>query len=55
MHEKVHALDENHTWDLVYLPKEEKAVGCKWVIIVKVNLDGFIARLKGQTGGERVC
>lgn len=43
--EEINALDENHTWDLVDLPKGMKAVGCKWVFAVKVNLDSLMARL----------
>ena len=40
------ALIDNGTWDLVRLPIGKKAIGCCWVFIVKVNLDGSIARLK---------
>ena len=42
------ALDDNVTWNLVYLPAGKKAIGCRWVFIVEVNLDGSIARLKAQ-------
>lgn len=48
MLEEIHALDENHTWDLVDLPKGKKVVGCKWVFTVKVNPDGSVARLKAR-------
>ena len=48
MLEKIHALDEYHTWDLVDLPKEKKAVGCKWVFVVKENLDFSVFRLKDR-------
>lgn len=48
MLEEIHALDENHTWDLVDLPKGKKAVGCKWIFVIKVNPDGSIARLKAR-------
>ena len=30
------------------LPAEKKAIGCRWVFIVKVNHDGSIARLKAR-------
>ena len=40
------ALTDNDTWDLVRLPTGKKAIGCRWVFIVKVNPDGSIARLK---------
>ncbi|OIT31929.1 putative mitochondrial protein, partial [Nicotiana attenuata] len=46
MLEEIHALEDNHTWDLVDLPKGKKLVGCKWVFMVKVNPDGSVARLK---------
>ncbi|TYK04617.1 putative Polyprotein [Cucumis melo var. makuwa] len=35
-----------------YLPialrKGKKAIGCKWVFFIKVNLDGIVARLKAR-------
>ena len=42
------ALDDNDTWDLVPLPTIKKAIGCRWVFVVKFNLDGFVARLKAR-------
>jgi len=48
MLDEIHALEENHTWDLMDLPKGKKPVGCKWVFTVKVNPDGSIARLKAS-------
>ena len=33
-------------WDLVPLPIGKKAIGCRWVFVVKFNLDGSVARLK---------
>ena len=39
-------LDNNGTWDLVSLPTRKKVIGYHWVFIVKLNLDGFVARLK---------
>ena len=46
MIEEMDALTDNGTWDLVRLPIGKKAIGCRWVLTVKVNLDGFIAWLK---------
>ena len=40
------ALDDNGKWDLVPLPIGKKAIGCRWVFIVKFNPDGSIVRLK---------
>jgi hypothetical protein len=37
MDEEVVALDANATWELVALPKDKKAIGCKWVYKVKHN------------------
>lgn len=38
----------NNTWDLVLLPTNRKAVGCKWVFKLKRKSDGTIARYKGR-------
>ena len=41
-------LDDNGTWDLVSLPIGKKAIGCHWVLVLKFNHDGSIARLKAH-------
>jgi hypothetical protein len=46
MEEEMHALDLNHTWDLVHKPAGIPIVGCRWVFTVKQNLDGTVNRLK---------
>ncbi|OIT32925.1 hypothetical protein A4A49_66188, partial [Nicotiana attenuata] len=43
MLEEIHTLEDNHMWDLVDLPK-----GKKPVFTVKVNPDGYVARLKAR-------
>ena len=48
MIEEMDALTDNGTWDLVRLLVGKKAIGCRWVFTVKVNLDGSIARLKAR-------
>ena len=48
MIKEMDALTDNCTWDLVRLPAWKKAIGCRWVFTVKVNLDGFIAQLKAR-------
>ncbi|WP_286496935.1 reverse transcriptase domain-containing protein, partial [Empedobacter sp. 189-2] len=48
MYEEMAALDANDTWELVSLPKEKKAIGCKWVYKVKHNSDGSISRYKAR-------
>ncbi|KAG8485184.1 hypothetical protein CXB51_021380 [Gossypium anomalum] len=45
---KYDALINNSTWDLVPLPPNRKAIGCKWLFKVKKNLDGTIAHQKAQ-------
>jgi hypothetical protein len=46
MDEQMAALDANATWELAALPKDKKAIGCKWVYKVKHNADGFMSRYK---------
>ena len=48
MIEEMNALDTNGTWNLVNLLIGKKAIGCKWVFIVKVNSEGSVARLKAH-------
>ncbi|TYK23239.1 Cysteine-rich RLK (RECEPTOR-like protein kinase) 8 [Cucumis melo var. makuwa] len=48
MIEEMTALDDNGTWDLVSLPGGKKAISCKWVFSVKVNLDGTVTQLKAH-------
>ena len=42
------ALDDNGTWDLVPLPTGKKAIGCRWVFVVKFNPERSAARLKAH-------
>jgi len=46
MNEEMAALDANATWELVALPEDKKAIGCKWVYKVKHNADGSMSRYK---------
>jgi hypothetical protein len=48
MDEEMLALDANATWELVALPKDKKANGCKWVYKVKHNADGSVSRYKAR-------
>ena len=42
------SLIANETWELVELPKNRKAIGCKWVFKVKFGSDGKVERFKGR-------
>jgi hypothetical protein len=44
MDNEMAALDANATWELVALPKDKKAIGCKWVYKVKHNVDGSVSK-----------
>jgi hypothetical protein len=46
MHEELQALDVNHTWSIVSLSKNKKAVGSHWVYKIKFKTDGSIERHK---------
>jgi hypothetical protein len=48
MDEEVATLDANATWELVALPKDKKAIGCKWVYKIKHNADGSMNRYKAR-------
>ena len=48
MVEKMQALDDNSTWDLVVLPIGNKAIGCCWEFAVKFNPGSLVARLKAR-------
>jgi len=41
-------LMKNHTWDLVPLPSDRKAIGRKWVFRDKENADGSINKFKAR-------
>jgi hypothetical protein len=48
MDEEMATLDVNATWELVALPKDKKAIGCKWVYKVKHNANGYVSRYKAR-------
>ena len=48
MVEELEALDKNKTWELVPIPQDKKAVGCKWVFTVKQNPEGQVERYKAR-------
>lgn len=42
------ALEKNHTWRLVSLPKGRKIIGCKWVFTVKYGSTGLVDQYKAR-------
>nr|CAD1821673.1 unnamed protein product [Ananas comosus var. bracteatus] len=46
MEEEMMALDANGTWELVPLPADKRAIGCKWVFTVKMNPDAKLASIR---------
>jgi hypothetical protein len=48
MDEEMATLDANATWELVALPKDKKAIGCKWVYKVKHNANGSMNKYKAR-------
>ena len=45
---KIDALEQNHTWSVVPLPLNKRAVGYKWVFRIKYKANGSIERYKVQ-------
>ena len=45
---ELEALEQNHTWSIVPLLANKKAVGCKWVFRIKYEADGSIERYKAR-------
>lgn len=46
--EELLALESTHTWDIVSLPSDKHAIGCKWVYKVKLNADETLERYKAR-------
>ena len=46
--EEYNALLKSRIWDLVPLPANRQAIGCKWVFNVKENVDGSINKFKAR-------
>jgi hypothetical protein len=48
MDEEMAMLDVDATWELIVLPKDKKAIRCKWVYKLKHNIDGSVNRYKAR-------
>lgn len=48
MVDKLHALKDNHTWDVVPCPTTIKVIGCKRVYSIKLRSNGTLDRYKTQ-------
>ncbi|KAH0696313.1 hypothetical protein KY290_013671 [Solanum tuberosum] len=48
MEEKLLALKENDTWDIVSCPSNVRPIGCKWVYSIKLHSDGTLDRYKAR-------
>ena len=48
MKNEIKALEDNGTWEMVTLPKDKRAIGCKWVYKIKYNADGSVERYKAR-------
>jgi Reverse transcriptase (RNA-dependent DNA polymerase) len=48
MRMEMEALEKNHTWRLVSLPKGRRTVDCKWVFTVKYGPNGLVDRYKAS-------
>jgi len=48
MNEEMQSISENKTWTLTELPKNKKAIGCKWVYKLKFDDQGNVCRYKAR-------
>lgn len=48
MNSEINSLKENQTWELTNLPKNRKALQCKWVFKIKRNPDGTVDKYKAR-------
>ncbi|KAL1560789.1 hypothetical protein AAHA92_10961 [Salvia divinorum] len=45
MDEEIQAIEKNDAWSLTMLPEGRKAIGVKWVLKTKKNVNGEVQRL----------
>ena len=49
---EIDSLLENKTWELTKLPPGRKAIGSRWVFLIKHRADGSVERYKGRLVGQ---
>lgn len=45
---ELHALKNNNTWSIVYLPPGKTPISCRWVFMFKYKATGEIERFKAR-------
>jgi len=45
---EIGAMESTNKWEITTLPKDKKAVGCKWVFTLKILADGSLERYKAR-------
>lgn len=48
MNAEIKALQDNHTWEIMDLPKGKKPIGCKWIFKIKYKATGEVERFKAR-------
>jgi hypothetical protein len=48
MESEINSIHANRTWDLVELPRNQKALPCKWVFWLKQVSDSFDPKYKAR-------
>ena len=48
MKDEIESINKNNVWELTDLPKDRKAIGCKWVLRRKFKVDGSLERYKAR-------
>ena len=46
MRDEIELIEKNQVWQLVDLPKDRKAIECKWVLRKKLKSDGSLNKYK---------
>ncbi|GAU49517.1 hypothetical protein TSUD_300440 [Trifolium subterraneum] len=48
MDQEIESIERNDTWELVYLPREAKRIGVKWIFKTKYNENGEVEKYKAR-------